>query len=146
MASVMQQLPTVTHRILWRKTFLRHARLPMAFVLGCALVTALSLPYLHLDSQSNNMASEITELSRRRVELKRQVSELQRQLAAKGSLSNVTKRAIALDLQESPQISVLVVDYEPLERAPDAPSPIAQSLDWFKAFVGGSRDEQGGAP
>ena len=141
MASITQQLPTVTPRVLWRKTFWRHARVPVVLVLGCALITALSLPYLHLDSQSNNMACEVTELSRRRAELRREVNELERQLATRASLSNMAKRAVALGLQENPEIRVLVVDYELDEPDPYPSSPIAQSLDWFKAFLNGSRDE-----
>ena len=142
MASITQQLPTVTNRLLWRKLVWRHARLPVVLVVGCALITILSLPYLHLDSQSNNMASEIDELSRRRIRLSREVSELQRQLATKGSLTNLTRRAISLGLQEDPQINTLVVDYEMRGPDPDSPSSaIAQSLDRLRAFVNGSRGE-----
>ena len=147
MASITQQLPIVTPRDLWRKTFWRHARIPVIHILGCALVTALSLPYLHLDSQSNNMANEIIRQSWRRAELRREVSELQRQLATLGSLSNMTKRAAALGLQEDPEINVLAVDYQ--QSAPsgtDSPSPIAQSLDWFKALLNRGADGPGDIP
>ena len=112
MASITHRFPGITRETLLRRNLRRHWQAPVAFVLICVAVTAISIPYLHLEAQVNNMAYDVVELGLQRADLRRQVAELERQLAEARSAANIAKGADDLGLGRSDLVLVLPVDMD----------------------------------